>query len=556
MEGPFPFSQHFDTNYIPTSEELDELKALVAEGEAVIDGIDAEMVELERKKTTKAQYVRKLRALGTPIRRLPDDILLTIFFGSLDIANPWSTPHPTVVASQVCRRWRGLAIGTPLLWTKIEIRLSLRSIWGKVTPPAHLDVRPYLSLCRRSLQCFAQRARMLIQRSSGCPLHLKVHVYDDPRALPSVWAWSEMFEPLAEVMSDPTVRWKDINFTLGVVPHSSLSLHFLRILTASSVLGMRNATLRIQSSAPISEAAWNAMLPGGKIDLSSAHLRSLSVRMVFEDMRHVQTSWDELTDLTIGPTFTSSQFFSPDALNILRSTPNLIRCTIHLSSLESPEGPPLDSLTLAQLRTLTIMRRVPTRAFAEALRLPALTRLWTDGAAGVGEEREASALSLWIQRYGRRLKEFSIAHSSLTKPALRAVLDDLPNIESLKLRFNATEGPMAPMNIDFGFVANDANVLAYLVPSNARGCVCPKLRTLSLEFWTAGSVETANAIVDLVEKRRSVDRPSSIFWLERLEIRFIVRPRIDIFLDLKRRGVDTNGISTRTGPEVYTDGWP
>ncbi|TEB37062.1 hypothetical protein FA13DRAFT_1787316 [Coprinellus micaceus] len=131
MEDPWPFTQHLDANYVPTSQELDEFEALVAEREAIIDAIDAGMVELERVRTANAQYVRRLRTLGAPVRRLPDDIVLAIF-ESLVIGEPWSTPHPSVVASHVCRRWTGLALGTPLLWTKIEIRLLLDGLWGKV----------------------------------------------------------------------------------------------------------------------------------------------------------------------------------------------------------------------------------------------------------------------------------------------------------------------------------------------------------------------------------------------------------------------------------------
>ncbi|TEB37045.1 hypothetical protein FA13DRAFT_1572367, partial [Coprinellus micaceus] len=116
MEVPFPLARHLDTNYVPTSEELDNLKALLVERQVVIDAIDAEIAELERKRMKEVQYAERIRELTTPIRRLPDDILLTIFFESLALAEAWSTPHPSVVASHVCGRWRGLALCTPLLW--------------------------------------------------------------------------------------------------------------------------------------------------------------------------------------------------------------------------------------------------------------------------------------------------------------------------------------------------------------------------------------------------------------------------------------------------------
>jgi hypothetical protein len=318
MEDPWPFTQHLNNNYVPTTQELDELEVLVAEREAIIDAIDAEMAELERKRTANAQYVRRLRTLGAPVRRLPDDIVLTIFFESLVIAEPWSTPHPSVVASHVCRRWRGLALGTPLLWTKTEIRLLLDGLWGKVRdsnlPPPHEDFRlyvaRYLSLCRRTLRSTAERARMFIQRSSGCPLQLQAVVYDDPcpRARISVEVWGEMFEPLAEAMSDPTIRWENISLDPGVVPESSLALCFVQIPAASSGLCMRNAKLRLAAPSLIPQACWSAVLPKGKLELSSTQLRSLSVRMPYADICRIRATWSRLTTLTFGSALTSSAF--------------------------------------------------------------------------------------------------------------------------------------------------------------------------------------------------------------------------------------------------------
>ncbi|TEB17455.1 hypothetical protein FA13DRAFT_1720613 [Coprinellus micaceus] len=231
--------------------------------------------ELEKKRMGHAQYAERLRALTTPVRRLPDDILLTILFESLGSAEPWSTPHPSVVASYVCRRWRGLALGTPLLWTKIEIRFILGwSLEQEIRP----YIKPYLSLCRRSLRSVAERVRTFAQRSSGCPLQLQGIVYDHPYLRPrsSVDVWGEKFEPLAEVISNPTIRWQNITLDLGVSTDSSLALHFLRMPVASSGLGMQNATLRVHASSPVPEARWNAVLPEGKIDLRLAKLRSFS----------------------------------------------------------------------------------------------------------------------------------------------------------------------------------------------------------------------------------------------------------------------------------------
>ncbi|TEB37043.1 hypothetical protein FA13DRAFT_1787307 [Coprinellus micaceus] len=556
MEDPWPFAQHLDTNYVPTSQELDELKALVAERELVIDGIDAEMVELERKRTVNAQYAQRLRALSTPVRRLPDDILLSIFFELLALAKPWPAPHPSVAASHVCRRWRRLALGTPLLWMRIEIRLTSTSLWDKVYGVKDsLDIRdyvePYLSLCLRSLRSLEERVRMFKQRSSGCPLQLQAVVHDNARlrSRSFVDPWSEMFEPLAKLISDPTTRWVNVSLDLAVSPQSSLALHFLRMPIASSGLGMQNATIRLQAWSTIPEARWKAVLPEGKLDLRLAQLQSFSIRMAYADMSHIQTSWDSLTTLTFGSPSPSSTFLPLEALLILRLTPNLIHCTIHLSFATSHASPPLDSLTLGHLESLAIIGDVPPRAFAEALNIPALRSLRTDRATGVVEDANAGSVCLWVERYGTRLKEFSVASSSLTNPAIASALKNLPNIEALNLSFDphASSSPYISSltNSRLSISTNEAEVLTPLIPDNATGCLCPRLHTLDLELWDGRVDKTMNAIADLVERRRSADRPSSIARLDTLDIGFRFPPGRNVLLDLEHKGVDADGVSIR-----------
>jgi hypothetical protein len=51
-----------------------------------------------------------------------------------------------------------------------------------------------------------------------------------------------------------------------------------------------------------------------------------------------------------------------------------------------------------------------------------------------------------------------------------------------------------------------------------------------------------DAIVDLVENRRSADRPSSIFRLERLGVSFRTLPERNVLLGLEDKGIYTAGI--------------
>ncbi|TEB37047.1 hypothetical protein FA13DRAFT_1567496, partial [Coprinellus micaceus] len=102
--------------YVPTAQELDTLSIFIEQQHAMIDAIDAEISGLTRKRAAHLRCVDRHQALTSLVRRLPDDILVTIFLEWLASAEPWPSPHPPVIASSVCRRWRNLAVGTPLLW--------------------------------------------------------------------------------------------------------------------------------------------------------------------------------------------------------------------------------------------------------------------------------------------------------------------------------------------------------------------------------------------------------------------------------------------------------
>jgi hypothetical protein len=263
--------------------------------------------------------------------------------------------------------------------------------------------------------------------------------------------------------------------------------------------------------------------------------------MTFADLTRIRTSWSGLTVLAFGSPSVSSYFLPSEAHRILLRTPNLIHCTIHLSFPSPQETPHLDTVSLSHLKSLTIKGDVPPRAFAEALHLPSLTHLYVVGAFGPPESEATSSIFLWIQRHGAQLNAVSVAHSSLTPAALGIALRNLPNVESLELAWNPASGPRRLNSTRIrGF--DEVYLFRGLSPGNDGGCACPNLRVLSCKFFNGNSEETGKAIADFIEKRRSVRRPSSVVWLEKVEITSSIPLMRSIPQELKRRGVDTEGI--------------
>jgi hypothetical protein len=549
MEAPSPFTQHLDTNYVPTTEELEKLKVFIAEQQGAIDVIDAEIAELMRRRATRIQCAGKHRALASLVRRLPDDILLAIFFQSLALEEPWTLPRLPVVISRVCRRWRALALGTPLLWTAIDVLLPWEALEVRYRtvrlqdPLRRNTTEDYLIRCIshfRTYVAFVEgMTRAFIRRSSGCPLELRL-TSDDIAEVPSspriLNEWSALLDPLCKLMADPTTRWKSIDFNITVSAVSPISLRFLQIPVVSSGLGMRSANISLGThscNVHVPPARWNATLPRGEIDLHSAQLSALSARMTHGDMSRIRTPWGCLTTLDFGAPPSGSDFLPSEAHTILQLTPNLVDCQINLSFPFTLRIPPLKPLTLNNLKSLTVICCLPPRAFAEALFLPSLTKLVTTDAMC---PLDRGSVLLWVQRHGPQLKELSFAHDSVTKEDLKSALEALPNIESLALAGN----PTAPYNF------NEVDLFNGLSPENADACPCPKLRAITCTFNKGGSEAKEKAIVNFIEKRRRPDRPSSIAWLDKATITFAVPPVWSVIQELKRRQVDVEGLLIHT----------
>ncbi|KAF9062828.1 hypothetical protein BDP27DRAFT_1427516 [Rhodocollybia butyracea] len=145
--------------------------ALVARDEATeetlaiadkkIKGLDDEISELEACRSSKwnerkkwEQWKNKLRALRSPIRKLPDELLSEILQHQDNLIYSHYESHSdifrkapmTVVASQVCFRWRKLVEGSPILWSKLTVDISMLA-WsnGLAVPNFEDTIRRFLN---------------------------------------------------------------------------------------------------------------------------------------------------------------------------------------------------------------------------------------------------------------------------------------------------------------------------------------------------------------------------------------------------------------------------
>jgi hypothetical protein len=100
---------------------------------------------LKNQKTAVQTQWNRLSGLVHPVRRCNEDVLQYIFKWAVELDD--SRFKCATRISSVCKRWRNLAVKTPILWTRIDIRTdrnpsTIRSFWertvsrlGQKTPP-------------------------------------------------------------------------------------------------------------------------------------------------------------------------------------------------------------------------------------------------------------------------------------------------------------------------------------------------------------------------------------------------------------------------------------
>ncbi|KAF8214025.1 hypothetical protein K438DRAFT_1802748 [Mycena galopus ATCC 62051] len=140
--------------------------------------LDAQLVEqrrvLHKLQQTRSDVERELYATATfPVLTLPTEITAEIFGRCLLVFAPSCIPKcessAPIVLTGVCHAWRDIALATPKLWSKLEVRFS--------GIPDEVASRP--GLVEGTIDRWLARA-------GNCPLSLKFHAVDRNFA-PSRW---------------------------------------------------------------------------------------------------------------------------------------------------------------------------------------------------------------------------------------------------------------------------------------------------------------------------------------------------------------------------------
>ncbi|KAJ6616655.1 hypothetical protein B0H10DRAFT_2036413 [Mycena sp. CBHHK59/15] len=427
-----PFAPKLGTNYCPRDEEVEEIESFLVEPLLRLKRLDDKIVEMQQaiddlieERYALNSYVQAHRALVSPVRRLPLDIIQEIFIACLPTHRNcvMSAREAPVLLGRVCSAWRSISLSTPRLWARLHI----------VEPTRPFDMVP-TTLFEEKLAQRLEVTKSWLGRSGDCPLSLSLDSNLDyvvtPPHLPPPHSNSGQF---LQALIPFAARWRHINITI-----SPLALGTLTSLTENDP-----AAYSVQ---------WDSFgfLRAPKISSFTLHGSNINPS-------ELPLGWDQLTVLyLVGYGWNPTHALTTDiALQILSKCPSLLRCQLLISG--DPDGE--SHITNAIVELPHMFSR---------LVMPELKHFYFRGRT---DTNDPLSLASFLAT-ATRLDTLNIDTESFTPSSLVELLRSLPpSMQRLRITDRVHRMSAA------GVLNDDALAILTPSPSDAAPC-CPALREL------------------------------------------------------------------------------
>jgi hypothetical protein len=436
----------FRTNEPPSIQETTEVKrafgivsdrmqALEEKIASVLNKRDA--LEIESREVEK--FMDGHSRLLSPARKLLPEILQEIFFHCLPVAHNavLDIREAPLLLGRICSHWRHIAYSTPRLWTSIHILAHPISTTNPSSSSREIARKEAIS--------------SWLSRSGILPLSISMYCNGITTSSMTGEPINSEIQPYLDVVVSHAHRWKAIYFTLRYFDwlpfFSEFSSHQFPLLECLHLDGDFE-----QDITPPSPVGFPS-LKGDNI-LQAPLLRFLSLPRYTLFTLILDLPWDRLTGLNLG----GSNLFLGDITRALRLCPNLEVCSIaavpgphHLTLMGSPSSYDMSEITLAKLKTLTVINRSgldeASRQIFSSLSAPSLRHLSYERTCHVypdspgvrdSELLLADAIQAFLQRLIQPLEELSIWTNPFHGSLVMDVLPLVPELKRLSLKGYAT----------------------------------------------------------------------------------------------------------------------
>jgi len=486
------------SNTAPSEWQVQEVWRAIEQKEAELHSVQTQILDLERTVenyedlSEHQQEMKKLiaqrdeaqslleaqRAILSPIRRVPIEILSEIFLHTLhnrcsNEISPYPSPNNSpMLLSNICLSWRKLALDLPLLWSTLHITIDN-------------------TVCRPNPQLIP----LWLQRSGSLPLSI---TFVDRRS-PSEPPQLTQLEDLAQAHNSEGITAVSIFEQLApsYARWHSLSLEYTewRRPTGLSFITKDSSPLNLQTLT-VSRDFWLSE------DVDSLTALMAAPQLTSLDWKCRHSRLDPIQVLPLAQMVNldlNHRFDLNSLLDLFNACPNLVSGNFYVIHL--PEGliPQLERQTripvLDHLRELKLSMDWDVARLMGALKVPSLTSfmlrknndIFTLGEHPIGRFWDQTAFIGMLQRSACRLTILDLADVDVSPQELLALLQmQNSSLEHLVLAGEHLQS--YPV---------DDEVLKALTPGRD-GCLCPKLEYIKM-WGCVGS--TDGLLADMVESR-------------------------------------------------------
>ncbi|KAJ3507139.1 hypothetical protein NLJ89_g6474 [Agrocybe chaxingu] len=504
------------TNHIPTAAEIGDIKQYVSrineklsDYDSQIANLEATLLDLQKKRNDLQQVGQAHEALISPVRRLPTEILQTIFEWCLP-TNRNAVMHASeapVLLGRVCAEWRRISLSTPQLWASLHI-----------VPPNVNFAKPVSSTSR--FQRKRELIEMWLSRSGDCPLNISF-----------VWFASDSDDEvklcgsLLEVLVPMCRRWKVLDFQAPLKmfkPFMGLTVEDVPLLEGLSLMDNRT------SVDPEAIDGWPESLLFAE---SSPRLRTFNLTFFSGGIRLPSILWSQLTTLYLESNIAFFFFDSREMLSVLEQCSSLIGCTLKFPLSHTATLPPYEKLdmlvTVPKLETLCLdgdQHLHNTFHMCNTLmnlRTPRLRRLEILGRSGRPEGSIApeplSAIRQLLQKSRCPLETLNVESMAILPDEFIACLRLVPTLVELVVHNWAVKMQSLPLD--------DEHHQATAAPAgpdpqdgpDAPENVILKALTVSSKLVNEVPEDTPEAIVTVAEKLALSDAESPSLFSDSLQ---------------------------------------
>ncbi|KAF9009963.1 hypothetical protein BDQ17DRAFT_1273630 [Cyathus striatus] len=545
----FGFRQHQAANYVPSIEEIEEIKSLLKVSAQELEDIDSSIEQLQRQlcnlKTKRSEVysiIEQQRAFLSPARRLGRDVLEEIFLACLpENENPCvSTTEAPMLLTHICSSWRSIAHSTPRLWAAIHIVLP------------NIDLRfstaHQLNFIRRKLDQHQVAAREWLDRSGVCPLSVSVYRSELRNGHPgnhqrNLDTWAQIKELhllfINKTLVPYSQRWHVIDLCLS---GEVLEGMFENGLTAKNLPLMKKLNINCQSTMT-SRPGWKDIADLLSLPLVCCSLRGLEVPSELNDISHLNLTHLTHLDLRLSLPLPSGHIttavdisMSPAkfASSVLRQCYSLKKLALHLTVRAIIESPDTDlawthnvePVVLPSLTTFSLIAQasLETRRFLQLLDLPSLMQLDSIHFYKRYTQNDATTmisetLEVLLRRCGNNLQFLGLYPNQFgTAEDIVRLLKLTPSLKHVNFSDTRIYGRVPPWSVATPLIipgnkqswnipvdkAISDDLLNALSPlgKDFSDIICPELEVLECEPLISKTTVSTDALKEFVNARR------------------------------------------------------